>query len=68
MGFTTTVKINDVAWSAHFADDGDVTITRDDEEFDKGFDDGQMICDTERTPEDVLLALESDHQREEWGE
>ena len=47
-----------IKWEAHIDYDGHTTITRNKRRFDTGWDDGQVIHHTKRTPGRILDALE----------
>ena len=55
-----TVEFQGDTWEAHFALDGEVEILKNGRRFDTGFDDGEIIHHTKRTPEEVLKALEAE--------
>ena len=51
-------NVDGIDWSAVLYENGDAFIYRGNQRFDKGYDDGEMIHDTVRTPEYILRALE----------
>ena len=55
-----TVEFCADTWEARFAPDGRVEILKNGSHFDIGFDDGEIIHHTKRTPEEVLKALEAE--------
>jgi len=56
---TLQATYNGTSWTAHISPGGEVEIHRDSQLFDRGYDDGEMIHHTTRTPEAVLQAFEA---------
>jgi hypothetical protein len=56
---TLSATIDGITWTACISSGGEVQIYRAGQLFDRGYDDGEVIHHTKRTPEAVLEALEA---------